>query len=580
MKIAQTGWARWVDLDDVPVSESVVDRCTTDALQEALKRLSGVGPEGVGLDGVKVVSSRVNRTGEFRPPAVVSLGSTATEPPPFTGLPDFCEVLLRHRTPGDHVVETFVWVPLRWNGRFLGTVGAGSRTLQWHDLEYIRNLTMPNALRNGFATAATDGGNRDARPFDWPLRPDTGELDRELVRNWAYRGTHEMTVIAKAVIEALYGRPPEFSYLAGCSGGGRQVLAHTQRYPDDYDGYWAADPAVDWARTIPAGLWPALVMNVLGNPLPPAKLEAFRVAAVEACDGVDGLPDGFIGAFDPCAFDPAKAVGEPTGAGPITEDDAEVMRRIWAGPRRSDGSALWHGLRPGTRSWGDNGLCGTAEVDGVLTPMPFWLATAHFRWVLEDPDFDWRTLTFERYEELFDQGVRDLAEFVAEDPDLTGLHHRGAKLIISQAVDDEILPYPGIVDYFRQAVATTGGEERTASFARLFLSDGDRHSFSTGLGPGLTIGGVLAALMRWVEHGEAPDRLVAERHDPTTGAVLATRPVYPYPEVTRYSGAGEPTEAASYTRSGPDPLPSRSQQGWPRRQTAARRDPGKPGGER
>ena len=52
-----------------------------------------------------------------------------------------------------------------------------------------------------------------------------------------------MTVAAKAIITAFYGNPARYSYWNGCSTGGRQALAETQRYPNDYEGILAGAPA-------------------------------------------------------------------------------------------------------------------------------------------------------------------------------------------------------------------------------------------------------------------------------------------------------------------------------------------------
>ncbi|WP_052223539.1 tannase/feruloyl esterase family alpha/beta hydrolase [Novosphingobium malaysiense] len=534
MQVEHTGWAKWVSVDDVAASRLAEQRCTVEAIADATRE----------FDGYEIVSARVNRTGEFLPPA--PFGPAGPPAQLMTDLPDFCEVLARKTTPGGHVAEIFVWAPLQWNERFLCTVGAGSRTMQMHDLKYIRNLTLPNAVRNGFATAATDGGNRDPRPFDWAMRPEDGTLDEELIENWVVRSTHDMTVIAKAIITFLYGEAPKYSYLMGCSGGGRQTLAIAQQHPELYDGYWSSDPAINWPQVMGAALWPAIVMHLANNAIPKVKFEAFRQAAISACDGSDGVMDGFLGAFDPCDFDPASIVGQQTEAGAITATDAEVMRRIWEGPRRADGSFLWFGLRPGIDAWSDVGICMTVEVDGILEPMPFWIAPAHFRWVLEDPAFDWKTMDFAMFEKLFDLGVEKLASTATNDPDLSALRDSGAKLIISQAADDEVLPYESAVDYYQRVVEAMGGLDAVTDYARFFVTDGDKHSFNFGYGPGLTLAGGISALMNWVEHGVAPDEIVAERYDPQTDTLLASRPAYPYPYVTRYKGEGDPAIASSY----------------------------------
>jgi len=50
-----------------------------------------------------------------------------------------------------------------------------------------------------------------------------------------------------------------------------------QRFPEEYDGYVIAAPAINWDRFIPSELWPEIVMNQeLGPPISPAKLNAFN----------------------------------------------------------------------------------------------------------------------------------------------------------------------------------------------------------------------------------------------------------------------------------------------------------------
>ena len=61
--------------------------------------------------------------------------------------------------------------------------------------------------------------------------------------DFAYRSEHEMTVKAKAMVNAYYGSAPKYSYWNGCSTGGRQGLAEVQRYPNDFDGVIAGAQA-------------------------------------------------------------------------------------------------------------------------------------------------------------------------------------------------------------------------------------------------------------------------------------------------------------------------------------------------
>ena len=122
-------------------------------------------------------------------------------------------------------------------------------------------------------------------------------------------------------------------------------------------------------------------------------------------------------------------------------------------------------------------------------------------------------------------------------------------MLITQAVNDQVVQFGTVVDYYRRVVDACGGEERTRAFARLFCSDGDIHGTIASPGPGLTTASAMTALMAWVEQNEALEEIIAERIDVTTGEVIATRPVYPHPTATRYSGSGDPALASSYVRS-------------------------------
>lgn len=544
ISIAPEGLSRWVTMSAPGAPPAGIEqRCTRDYLQKAIAHLGDV----------EVVTASIITAGQYempRPPYDLP-GIPLPERLMVGDLPHFCDVQVHVRGPGGHVARVMVWVPLHWNGRFLGSVGGGNRTESLLLMpEFLRTLTLPAALRNGFATAQTDGANRDRRHSEWGLVEERGELDWELIRNCAHRSTHEMTVIGKAVTAAIHGRAPKYSYIAGCSGGGRQALMEAQRYPEDYDGIWSSDPAINWTRFTPADLWPALVMKELGV-LPPAKLEAFRAAAIEACDGLDGLRDGIIGAFDPCDFDPKKLIGRATAAGTITATDVEVMTKIWEGPRTRNGDFLWYGVRPGTESWGNNfaatGVCLTGEVDGRLEPKPFDIPIAYLRaWVLKDLTWDWRSLTFEQFEALFERSVREFAEIATDDPYLFAFRARGGKLIISHGANDQVIPASGSVDYYRRVIEAIGSEEDTKTFARLFITEGDGHGTSLNPGPGVTLADAMTALMKWVEEDQVPDQIIAKEINHGTGAVLATRPVYAYPMVPQYRGQGNPQEASSF----------------------------------
>ena len=240
--------------------------------------------------------------------------------------------------PSEDRVKIFIGLPLtNWNGRFRGTGGGGFLGGSASSLR--------GPVARGYATAATDTGHEGGKG-SFALDAD-GRLNWQLIVDNAYLGIHEMTVVGKALTQAFYGKAPRYSYFEGGSTGGRQGLMEAQRYPNDYDGIISACPAINWHRFLPADLWPQVVMVAANNFVPKAKLAAATAAAVAACDAADGVKDGVIDDPLRCAYDPKALVGTKVGDDTFTESDANVIRKMWEGPRAPDGTFLWYGLERG-----------------------------------------------------------------------------------------------------------------------------------------------------------------------------------------------------------------------------------------
>ena len=92
-----------------------------------------------------------------------------------------------------------------------------------------------------------------------------------------------------------------------------------------------------------------------------------------------------------------------------------------------------------------------------------------------------------------------------------------------------------------------GVPKKTAQFARLFLVPGVDHGFR---GAGAAPIGLSEAILRWVEECKAPDKLMAEKRD-STGKIIRTRPLFPFPQVAKYKGSGSPDDAANFVRRTP-----------------------------
>jgi feruloyl esterase len=435
-----------------------------------------------------------------------------------------------HPPAGDQI-KIFVALPMQnWNGRFQATGGGG------YAGGSANNITQPADL--GYVAAATDTGHVGGSG-SFALDA-TGRLNWQSIRDNAYLGVHQMTVVSKALIRELYGTPPRYSYFNGCSSGGRQGLMEAQRFPDDYDGILAVAPAINWAQFLPADFWPQLVMLEARNFVPACKADMATAAAVKACDTLDGVEDGVLEDPRRCTFDPKTLVGaDAGGCGVFTAADASVIQKVWEGPRRPDGTKMWYGLARGaplTRLAGTTGSPPTGQ--------PFRIALEWLRYfLLQDPSWDWTTLTPERFEQLFDQSVEQYEAVIGTaNPDLSLFRKSNGKLIFWHGWSDELIPAEGSIDYYDRVVARMGGRNETEKFVRLFMAPGVGHC---GGGPGPPPREELDALLRWVEDGTVPESLPAIRRDPT-GAVRRSRPLCPYPQVARFKGRGSTDDAASF----------------------------------
>src|SRR5207247_831390 len=95
-------------------------------------------------------------------------------------------------------------------------------------------------------------------------------------------------------------------------------------------------------------MWGSVLMNAASNPIPACKLAAATAAAVGACDGLDGVKDGVIEDPNRCTYDPKALIGTSAGeCGMFTEADAEIIRKLWQGSTREDGSVRWYGQARG-----------------------------------------------------------------------------------------------------------------------------------------------------------------------------------------------------------------------------------------
>ena len=473
-------------------------------------------------------------------PAVSIRSATAMPAGPFVvpgtrqeiALPAFCRIEAVARPTSDSEIKFELWMPPAdaWNGKFQG-VGNGGYS------GAIGYTALATALRRGYAAASTDTGHTgDDMKF--------GQGHPEKIIDWAYRSIHVMTEASRLIVRNHTGRFADHAYFVGCSSGGHQALSEAQRFPDDYDGIVAGDPANNRIRQTFGFLhsWMATHARDGAPIIPAAKLALLTRASIEACDAIDGLKDGLIDDPRRCTFDPARLLCHSTNGGGddascLTAPQVEAARKMYEGaksPRTAE--PIYTGWPHGSESFGDSAIQSWRQY--VMDP-PEPMRVGFFRYFLfHDPNWDYRTIDWDRDLAYAEQKLPFMA---AVDRDLSAFKRRGGKLLMYTGWADPVVPPQDTVAYYDAVVKTMGGLDKTRDFYRFFLAPGMGHCSG---GPGPSQFDMLTALEQWVEKGQAPDRIVATHS--SNGKIDRARPLCLYPQVARWKGTGSIDEAANF----------------------------------
>jgi len=481
------------------------------------------------LDNAKITIAQEVAAGAFMPPGIAARqgGAPPQQPRVYAGLPAFCRIAATLTPSSDSDIKVEVWLPsARWNGKFQA-VGNGG----WAGT--IPYAAMAAAVAAGYATASTDTGhvgNSGAFALGHP----------EKVTDFAYRSVHEMTVKAKAVIDAFYSARPTLSIWNGCSQGGRQGITEAVRFPADFDAVIAGAPAVNWIH-LHAGRM-AINRSVNAAPagvIPPSKYPALHRAAIAACDARDGVADNVIENPGACSFDPKALACSPStslGAGGddatcLTPAQVESARKMYAGATNpSTRASVLPGLARGSElGWN---VIGSAE--------PIMYAADAYKYVIVK-DRNWDPVKFNPATDLDLALAADPDDVLGStDPNLRTFFGRGGKLLLYHGWSDpQVTPY-NTVDFFQKVVASQGGAGVGTSI-QLYMVPGMNHCQG---GPGTDNFDRVGAMEEWIKTGSAPKRI--EAWHVTAGTTDRTRPLCPFGQVAKWSGSGSANETANF----------------------------------
>jgi Tannase and feruloyl esterase len=464
-----------------------------------------------------------------------------------------------------------VWLPPAdaWNHKYQAVGNGGlSGALSYR--------AMLPGFNRGYATMTTDLGHTNTPPS--AVEDATWALGHpEKVVDYAYRGEHLATVVAKKLIEAYYGNALTHSYFTGCSAGGIAGMTELLRYPEDYDGYIIGDATPDHLGQEIGALWNTLAAS-LANPaeaLQPAQITLVHQEILRQCVGKDGgapsdpfLTDPTACHFDPKALQCAAGQNSPSC---LSSAQVEIFQKIYQGPvDPRTHEAILSGLTPGSELlWGRYfvGKKNPVEPDrpwaGFLTDM-----------VYSDPQYliqqKYLTFDFDRdYQAVRRQKVAGEsldASWNTRNRNLDTFRQAGGRIIHYHGWDDPNIPALEAVRFFMSVAADQAARHRlspeqalqmTQQFYRLFMVPGMGHCFG-GEGPS-SFGqngqratqadpehDTLLALERWVEGGVAPEHFVASRLNTKTGESDMTRPICAYPRKPVWNGSGSVSEASNF----------------------------------
>lgn len=451
---------------------------------------------------------------------------------PLVNLPAYCRIdgLINSRTGVNgkpYGIGFALALPEKWNGGFLFQGGGGLNGNVAQPLGGQAAGDVPGLAR-GFAVVTTDSGHKGA-VFDGSFFED-----QQAALDFYYVAVGQVTLVAKNLISAFYGRASERSYFDGCSTGGREAMIVTQRYPTYFDGVISGDPAIrtghsnlalayigaTFERTAPrdAGGKPADLLS-------PADKELIVSSLLNRCDGLDGIKDGMIFNTKGCDFDPvslACRAGQTNGC--LAPEKASALKKAFAGPKDLRGDAIYPGF-PYDPGIAENASRLPGLLFGPRIPVGGPVDASKF-----DADRESARIAADVNARLGDSLWTNLSTFSGH----------GGKLIFYHGLADPWFSPLETVRYYENLIRDNGGREKVGSWSRLYLAPGMGHC--GGGGATLDRFDMLTAVTDWVENGKAPDAVTA------TGRAFPgrSRPLCSYPKYAQYTGKGDANDAKNF----------------------------------
>ena len=393
----------------------------------------------------------------------------------FNDLPEYRKITWSLSPEPESYIRFEMWLPK--NSSIF--VGAGNGGMAGN-IPYSR---LAQHIKSGYAVAASDMGTSRGMK--------SGIECPAVWRDFGWRATHIMTVTAKEVFNAVYGRMPEFSYFSGSSTGGQQAFSEAQRFPKDYDGILCGAPASNRIRLHTYFLWNFIrSKDINRRPLFDKSLcEKIHRSAVDFCkirfSGENGAD--FV-SVPRCDSDTVNEfISFLKKKYPfLTPEQSDALNKIYSGPEN-----IFNGIPMGSELSG----CSLFEMSSA-SDCPH---SYPFYWALGE-NFDLFGFDFsEDFKTVFRKLSSDMD---ATDTDLTEFSENGGKIIIVSGGSDAVVPYFDTLEYCNNADAN--------GCLRFWLAPSYSHNICA-LTPDIITAengdSMFETLRKWREEGTVPDCL-------------------------------------------------------------------------
>lgn len=481
--------------------------------------------------------------------------------------PDYCEYCrvtgkVNERTGIDgktYAISFELRMPVEWNERFMyqGNGGADGSVVP---AEGGSNATLNgSALKRGFAVISTDAGHNGSDPINASFGLNQGSafgLDPQARYDYGYNATGTTAPIAKSIVAFFYGKKPVYSYMIGCSNGGRHGMVAASRFPDYFDGILAGAPGFNLPRTAIQHAWDIQSFQI-ADPDPTsafsdADMDALAEAILSACDDLDGVADGMVADLKKC-----QKVFDLSASG-LTPDQITALSRSMDGPSNSAGEQLYSDW-PYDPGIGDSGWKFWKLSSGI----PFWgnlpliavMGGGSLSYIFTTPptltpgtpeglldfltnfDFDTDAPKIYATDETFTESPMEvITPLDVDNPKLKSFRRHGGKLLIYHGQSDGAFSVNDTINWYEKLQKNYKGH--ADDFVRLFVIPGMGHCSG---GCATDQFDALTALIDWVEKGIAPDQLTASVSGdnfelPADWSKTRSRPLCVWPRIPVYKG--------------------------------------------